>query len=155
MHPSFYWKLPAYCLFYGRAEQVSIPFQLGMSVPSLSTWISDPSHCHRTEDGVSVLGHLSSPHFPAFYLTLTSFAVCSVTQWCLTLCNPLDCSPPGSSVHGISQARILEWVAISSSKGSSRPSDRPHVSYVSWVAGRFFICWVIGEVLYDFMVADK
>ena len=42
-----------------------------------------------------------------------------VAKSCLTLCNPVDCSPPGSSVHGISQARILEWVAISSSRGSS------------------------------------
>ena len=40
-----------------------------------------------------------------------------------TLCIPMDCSPPGSSVHGISQARILEWVAISSSRGSSQPRD--------------------------------
>ena len=42
-----------------------------------------------------------------------------VTQLCLTLCNPMDCSPPGSSVHGIFQARVLEWVAISFSRGSS------------------------------------
>jgi len=40
-----------------------------------------------------------------------------------TLCNPMDCSPPGFSVHGILQARILEWVAISFSRGSSRPED--------------------------------
>ena len=43
----------------------------------------------------------------------------SVTRSCLTLCNPMDCSLPGSSVHGIFQARILEWVVISSSKGSN------------------------------------
>ena len=42
-----------------------------------------------------------------------------VPQVCPTLCNPVDCSPPGSSVHGIFQARILEWVAIAFSKGSS------------------------------------
>ena len=42
----------------------------------------------------------------------------SVTQSCLTLCDPMDCSPPGSAVHGILQARILEWVAISFSRGS-------------------------------------
>ena len=42
-------------------------------------------------------------------------------QSCLTLCNPMNCSPPGSSVHGILQARILEWVAISFSRGSSQP----------------------------------
>ena len=43
---------------------------------------------------------------------------------------PMDCSPPGSSVHGIFQARILEWVAISSSRGSSPPRDRTHVSFI-------------------------
>ena len=42
---------------------------------------------------------------------------------CPTLCDPMDCSPPGSSVRGILQARILEWVAVSSSRGSSRPRD--------------------------------
>ena len=46
-----------------------------------------------------------------------------VAKLCLTLCYPTDCSPPGSYVHGISQARILEWVAISYSKGSSQPRD--------------------------------
>ena len=44
------------------------------------------------------------------------------------LCDPMDCSPPGSSVQGILQARILEWVAVPSSRASSRPSDRTHVS---------------------------
>ena len=47
--------------------------------------------------------------------------VCSALQSCLTLCDPLDCSPPGSSVHEIFQARILEWVTISSSRRSSQP----------------------------------
>ena len=46
-----------------------------------------------------------------------------VAQSCLTLCNPMDCSPQDSTVHGISQARILEWVAISFSRGSSQPRD--------------------------------
>ena len=46
-----------------------------------------------------------------------------VTQLCLTLCHPMDCSLPGSSIHGIFQARILEWVAISFSRRSSRPRD--------------------------------
>ena len=49
----------------------------------------------------------------------------------LTLCNAMDCSPPGSSVHGILQARILEWVAMPSSRGSSQPWDRTCTSYVS------------------------
>ena len=50
-----------------------------------------------------------------------------------TLCNPMDCSLPGSSVHGIIQARILEGVAMSSSKGSVWPRDQTHVSYVSCI----------------------
>ena len=58
-----------------------------------------------------------------------------VTQLCLTLCSPMDCSPPGSSLHGISHPRILEWVAISFSRGSFPPRDR---SCVSCLAGEFF-----------------
>ena len=50
------------------------------------------------------------------------------TQLCPILCDPMDCSPPGSSVHGTFQARILEWVAMPSSRASSRPRDRTHVS---------------------------
>ena len=57
--------------------------------------------------------------------------MCSVTHLCLTLCDPMDCSPPGSSVHGIFQERVLEWVAISSSRVSSRPRDRTQVSHNS------------------------
>ena len=51
------------------------------------------------------------------------------TQSCPTLWDPVDCSPPGSSVHGILQAGILEWVAISSSRGSSRPKDQDSLLY--------------------------
>ena len=54
-------------------------------------------------------------------------------QSCPTLCNPMDCSPPGSSVHGILWARILEWVTMPSSRGSSSPRDRTCVSYVSCI----------------------
>ena len=56
---------------------------------------------------------------------------CVCAQSYPTLCNPMDCSPPGSSVHGISQAGILEWVAISFSRGSSQLRDRTHVSCIS------------------------
>ena len=54
-------------------------------------------------------------------------------QSCLILCDPMDYSPPGSSVHGILQARILEWVAMPSSRGSSQPRDKTRVSYVSCI----------------------
>ena len=64
--------------------------------------------------------------------------MCLVTQSCLTLCNPLDCSPPGSSVHGIFQARTLEWVAISSARGSSWPRDWTLPPLSPALAARFF-----------------
>ena len=57
----------------------------------------------------------------------------------------MDCSPLGSSVHGILQARILQWVAMSFSRGSFRPRDHTHVSYISCIAGRFFTHWAIRE----------
>ena len=61
-----------------------------------------------------------------------------VTQSCPTLCDPMDYSPPGSSVYEIFQARILEWIAIPLSRGSSQPRDW---TQVSCTAGRFFTNW--------------
>ena len=61
-----------------------------------------------------------------------------VAQSCPTFWDPMDCSPPDSSVHGILQARILEWVVIFFSRGSSWPRDR---TQVSCIAGRFFTIW--------------
>ena len=58
-----------------------------------------------------------------------------ITQSCLTLGDPMDRSPPGSPVHGIVQARILEWAAIPVSRESSLPRDR---SWVSYIVGRYF-----------------
>ena len=60
-------------------------------------------------------------------------------QSCLTLCDSMDCSPPGSSVHGILQARILEWVTMPSSTGSSQPGDQTCVSYVSCIGRQVFL----------------
>ena len=54
-------------------------------------------------------------------------------QSCLTLCNPMDCSPPGSSVHGILQARILEWAAMPSSRGLPDPGIEPESSALAGV----------------------
>ena len=61
---------------------------------------------------------------------------CLITKSCPTLCDPMDCSPPDSSVQGILQARILDWVTISSSRGSFWPRDWTHISCM---AGWFFI----------------
>ena len=65
-----------------------------------------------------------------------------VAKSCLTLCNPMDCSLPGSSVHGLFQARVLERVAISFSRGSSRARD---CTWVSCIAGRRFTIWATRE----------
>ena len=63
-----------------------------------------------------------------------------ITQLCPTLFDPMDCISPGSSVHGVLQARILDWVAIPFSRGSSLPRDQ---TQVSWIAGGFFTIWAI------------
>ena len=70
--------------------------------------------------------------------------VCSFAPSCLTLCDPMDCSLPGSSDHGILQARILEWIVIPLSRGSSQPRDRTQVSCIT---GRFFTNSAIREAL--------
>ena len=63
-----------------------------------------------------------------------SAQMCVLSQMCLTFCNPMDCSPIGSSVHGFSQARLLEWVDISFSRRSSRPRDWTCVSCIGkWI----------------------
>ena len=66
-------------------------------------------------------------------------------QSCLTLHNPVDCSLSGSSVHGILQVRILEWVAMPSSRGSSRPRDQNWVSYVSCIGRQVLSHWATWE----------
>ena len=89
-----------------------------------------------------------------FFFTLFKLSMCPypipteckfyvlVTQSCPTLSDPMNCSPPGSSVSGILQARILEWVAIPFSRGSSQPRDW---TWVSCIAGRFFTIWATRE----------
>ena len=82
----------------------------------------------------------------AFFLVQLSLLVLVlVAQSCLTLCDPMDCmdcSLSGSSVHGILQARILEWVSISFSRGSSKARDR---AWVSCIISRFFTVWATRE----------
>ena len=72
------------------------------------------------------------------YLFILKKVKVLVAQLCLSLCNPIYCGPPGSSVHGILQARILEWVAILFSRGYSWPRDRIHISCI---VGGFFTIW--------------
>ena len=78
------------------------------------------------------------------YLIPQSESESEVTQSCLTLCDPMYCSLPGFSVHGIFQGRILEWVAVPFSRGSSWHRDRTQVSHV---VGRRFTLWATREAL--------
>ena len=88
--------------------------------------------------------------FQAFYSMFVLFcntqsegeSESEVTQSCLTLCDPMDYSLPGSSLHGILQARVLEWVAISFSRGSCQLRDRTRVSLIP---GRCFNLWATRE----------
>ena len=76
-------------------------------------------------------------------ILLLAMCLCLLTQSRPTFCDPMDCSPSGSSVHEIFQARILKWVAISYSKASSRLRDWTSVSWVSCIADGFFTHWAI------------
>ena len=71
-----------------------------------------------------------------------------ITQSCLTLCDPMDYNSPASSAHGILQARILEWLAIPFSRGSSQPRD---LTWVSFIASRFFyrVCVCVCVCVYS------
>ena len=82
------------------------------------------------------------------------YAVCVHTkllQSCLTLCDPKVCSPPGFSVHGILQARTLEWVAMPSTRASSRPRDQTRLSVVSCTGGKFFTTSATWEALHTYL----
>ena len=91
---------------------------------------------------LQILGYSSEQFGQKSLLHWQSYSIVKwseeVAQSCLTVCDPMDCSLQGSSVHGIFQARVLEWVAISFSRGSSRLRDQTQVSHI---AGRWFAVW--------------
>ena len=79
------------------------------------------------------------------FYSLHHACMCVSLQSCLILCNPMDYSLPGSSVHGILQARILEWVAVPSSTGPSPPKDQ---TWVSCICRWILYCWATRQVQY-------
>ena len=87
-----------------------------------------------------ILGDVFDKKNIKFWWTVKSES--KVAQLCLTLCNPMDCSLPGSSVHETFQARVLEWVAISFSRESSWPKDQTQVSSIT---DRYFFLWTTRE----------
>ena len=94
--------------------------------------MSPPLGCYVLKDRDSVLLTSNSHNL---------VGCCLVTKLCLTLCDPVDCSPPCSSAHAISQARILECVAIAFSRGSSQPRHQTHISCIGrWIL-HHEMCW--------------
>ena len=113
------------------------PLSLGFSRQEHWSGVPFPSPMHESEKwkgsrSVCIAIYLN------FFTTSKDVCVCVLAaQSCPTLCDPMDCSLPGTSVHGFLQARILEWVAISFSRGSSRPGIKPrspalHVDSLLW-----------------------
>ena len=108
--------------------------------PLLSVLLEAPCHTNCYPSNLFTLAQILSCHFSKNLNPPTAHLLNDVHpqsfQLRSTFCDPLDCSPPGSSVHGILQARILEWVAISSSRGPSWPRGRTHIS----CTGRGILC---------------
>ena len=126
----------------------------GISVLTISTWMSALPDKHNSFYTTYIKKYILLHHlvhkalynnqmFHELISTATAWKwKVLVTRSCLTLCDPMDHSLPVSSVHGILQARILEWVAIAFSRGSSWPRDQ---TQVSCIAGRFFTIWAARE----------
>ena len=112
--------------FFGLNSQVRVSLAIP---PKVSQQCSGPQPLR------SLLPLPLRPRFVNVGLRHFQSCACLVSQLCPTLCNPMDCSPPDSSVCGILQARVLEWVAIPSSRGSSQPRDQ---TWSSCIAGGLF-----------------
>ena len=145
----FFFSIRDSCHFYSRKKVIS--YHLNWVPESLRSLGGNPQRTRKWMLKRYVLHH--EPSAPSWFYQYTlhlfnTFAAFPVyfklsdlseaAQSCLTLGNSMDCSPPGSSVHGILQARILEWVVMPSSRGSSWPRDQTRTSYISCI-GR----WVL------------
>ena len=104
--------------------------------PQLSQqWTSPPLSCSLTVCGFKPLTQSQAPGGQQPCVCVCVCVCVLAGQSCPILCDPMDCSLPGSSIHGILQARLLEWVAISFSRGSSQPRNK---TWVSCISGKFF-----------------
>ena len=118
---------------------------LGALVSQWETVVSDLNFNSNLNLGGK--GCLLEHEYSLFHTPPVPAALCMHAQSCLTLCNPVDSSPTGSSAHGIPQARILEWVGISSSRGYFQPSNQTRFSCVSCIGRRILYHWATWEAL--------
>ena len=101
----------------------------------INQWFFRTAECVKSLPGNAQLG--KSLRVSVCVTIRVCVCVClQLLQSCPTLCDPMNCSPPGSSVHGILQAIKLEWVAMLSFTGSSPPRDQTPTSYISWIGRR-------------------
>ena len=135
-HHTFSWPLPSLILpfhqsyeCWGNPGLCSGPFLFSSQVVSPRQVALIPAACWC---------HPYFQHWSSDIPRIQPHVCMLVAQLGLTLCDPMDCSPPGFSIHGISQARTLEWVAIFFFRESSQPRDQ---NQVSCIAGRFFTTW--------------
>ena len=120
-----------YCIYFLVLILVLICISLIISDVAIFSWAWWPSVCLLWRH--AYLSFLFIFQLCGLFLwnwVVWAVCCCLVTKSWLTLCKPMDCSPPGSSVYGISQVRILEWVAISFFRGSSWPRDQTHISCI-------------------------
>ena len=132
---------PHHFLKSWSSEAHGLPFPSPADLPDLGT---QPMFAALQMDS-PLLSHQGSPSGILKVKLL-------VAQSYPTLCNPMDCNLPGSSLHGILQASILEWVVISFSRGSSWPRGR---TQISCIAGRFFTIWETREAPIDYVSHKK
>ena len=114
----------------------------------LTSKFTDTFHLHRFNcmHHVFLWSRVKIPIIMSHHFYSPGFcSCCLVAKSHLTLCDPMDCSSPGSSIHGISQARILEWVPISFSRGSSQTRDWTCISCVSCISGWVLFDWATRE----------
>ena len=110
-------------------------FGSGLSGPTPLSWMQQEPWLESAINfpfcELHCLGGFLSYHSGIWTSGITVTSCCSVAKSCLTLCNAMDCSPPDSSAHWILQTRIMEWVAMPSSRGSPQPRNWTHVSHIS------------------------
>ena len=163
---NLYWLLFCICIFCTTKNILFFP-----EIPSLRTQVlsnlAAPAHSKPCSWSLTLIysnytfhityeeGNLKSSSLWSWvhpWIYINGCMCAKSRQWCLTPSDPMDGSLPGSSVHGILQARVLEWVTISFSRRSSRPSDR---TQVSCIAGRFFSNWATREAPLHYTAETK
>ena len=124
-----------------RAGLAEITMAPDSSVTGAGTWRRSRYTNQEPSKGSAHTG-IEASFLGVFAKKITYTCIYLVSQSCPTLCHPMDCSLPGSSVHGISRARILECITISFSRGSSRPRDQ---TCVSCIGMQILYCWATWE----------